>query len=68
MENVLADGEDDLDDDQANDGHLEARGVLVVEFTGENFKEFMDNIEAFIEQFYALGNIEVVSRTAVEWL
>ena len=32
MENVFQNGKDHLNDDQADDGKLEARGVLVIEF------------------------------------
>lgn len=57
MEDVLEDGEDYFDDDEADDGPLEAGGVLVVEFAGEDFEEFVDDIEAFVEEFDAFGDV-----------
>lgn len=66
MQNIFHDGEDHLDDNQADDRHLEARGVLVVELAGENFKEFVDDIESLVEELDAFCNVEVVGCTAVE--
>lgn len=66
MEDVFHEGDDDFDDDQADDGHLEAGGVLVVEFACEHFEEFVDDVEALVEEFDAFGDVEVVGGSAVE--
>ncbi len=38
----------------------------MVEFAGEDFVEFVDHVEAFVEHFDAFGDVEVVGGAAVE--
>ena len=43
MEDVSHHGEEDLDDDEDDDGPLEAGGVLVVELVAQDFEELVDD-------------------------
>lgn len=66
VEDVAEDGEGDFDEDEDDDDHFEAGGVLVVHLAGEDFVELVDDVEALVEDFGALGDVEVVGGAAVE--
>lgn len=66
MEEVAQESEGDFDEDQEDDDGFEAGGVLVVELAGEDFEELVDDVEPFVEDFDAFGDVEVVGGAAVE--
>lgn len=68
MEEVAQQCEGDLDEDQEDHDRFEAGRVLVVELAGEDLEELVDDVEAFVEDLDALGDVEIVGGAPVERL
>ena len=57
MKQVAHKGNGYFDEDQDDDDCFEAGGVLMVELAGEDLEKFVDDVEAFVENFDPLGDV-----------